>query len=105
MSRNKDSPARRKRRALDLSSGQIRAQLNRVYKRDRGICQLCGLPCTREEASREHKIPLSLGGSRDDGNVDLAHRRCNELANELLTSNRRNHTTQSPGWEDPEKAA
>lgn len=96
----KGSPARDRRDARDLASPNRRAQLNRVFKRDQGICQICHLPCPRVEASREHKIPLSDGGSKDDGNVVLAHRLCNELANRMRQSNLTAYTTRSDGWGD-----
>jgi 5-methylcytosine-specific restriction endonuclease McrA len=96
----KNGPARERRRALDLSKQHARAQLVRVYRRDQGICQLCELPCAREDASREHRIPLRDGGSNDDGNVVLAHKLCNGLADQQQQTNLRTYTSQSDGWED-----
>ncbi len=94
------SPAGERRRARDLTPREAKAQLNRVYRRDRGICQLCDLPCTRADASREHKIPLRDGGSNDDGNVVLAHKLCNNLADQQGQTNLRSYTSQSEGWDD-----
>lgn len=66
--------------------------LRRLYKRDAGVCYLCGRTCdwndkTTDEngtiicgdnyPSIEHVIPLSLGGPNDWENVRLACRGCN----------------------------
>jgi len=74
-------------RPLDVSSGSRQRQLNRIYKRDRGICQLCGEPCSREDASRDHRIelrsvtikltPEQRAYLQSDRNVQLAHIDCN----------------------------
>lgn len=48
-----------------------------VYARDHGICQLCQEPCTLEDASIDHVIPLSKGGPHTYANITLAHKRCN----------------------------
>jgi 5-methylcytosine-specific restriction endonuclease McrA len=48
-----------------------------LYKRDKGICQLCLKRCTREDASRDHVIPISEGGEHSYKNCVLAHLRCN----------------------------
>lgn len=59
------------------------SQLNRIYKRDRGVCQLCGKPCKREDASRDHikdLRSLTIAEAkllRGDEHVRLAHIRCN----------------------------
>lgn len=73
--------ARRKRRVRsgDLSSRGAQArQLNRVYEKYSGICQLCFNHCSRSEASRDHVLEVCLGGSSEDSNVVLAHKSCNE---------------------------
>ena len=55
-----------------------------IYRRDKGVCQLCGkkisdrcqwpdLMC----GSLDHIIPLSLGGTHEPKNVQLAHFMCN----------------------------
>ena len=64
-----------------------------LYKRDKGICHICGLVCNwndykvRNEAvicgdwypSIDHVVPLSKGGAHAWRNVMLAHRRCNYI--------------------------
>ncbi len=66
--------------------------LKKLFKRDMGICQICGEPCdysdcyTNENGtfiagntypSKDHIIPLSEGGKHSWDNVRLAHRSCN----------------------------
>jgi hypothetical protein len=57
-------------------------QLNRMYRRYEGICQLCDHWIPRDQASREHVVPLQLGGSRGDENCVLACVTCNQAKNE-----------------------
>lgn len=66
--------------------------LKELFKRDKGICQICGGLCdyndcyTKESGafvagnnypSKDHIIPLSMGGKHSWENIRLAHRRCN----------------------------
>lgn len=65
--------------------------LKEVYKRDGGICYLCGKPCDWTDffvkdgviiygnnyPSRDHVVPKSKGGANDWENIRLAHRGCN----------------------------
>jgi 5-methylcytosine-specific restriction endonuclease McrA len=58
--------------------------LKYVFKRDRGICRLCGLKVDATKAVphlmapvRDHIIPLAAGGSHEKANVQLAHFSCN----------------------------
>lgn len=67
--------------------------LHEVYKRDNGICYLCGGLCDWNDweevngvivygnnyPSRDHVIPKSKGGLNDWSNIRLAHRICNSL--------------------------
>jgi 5-methylcytosine-specific restriction endonuclease McrA len=40
-------------------------------------CAICGDPVTAGQASVDHRIPLSRGGSNRADNLQLAHKRCN----------------------------
>lgn len=61
--------------------------LKKLIKRDKGICQLCGLPVDDKDIenghakglypSLDHIIPLSKGGTHTWDNVQLAHMACN----------------------------
>jgi len=67
--------------------------LEEVYKRDNGICYLCGKLCDWNDyeerngaivygnnyPSRDHVVPKSKGGTNDWENIRLAHRVCNSL--------------------------
>lgn len=69
-----------------------------LYKRDGGICYLCGRPTRLEDyterggtiicgdwyPSIDHVIPLAHGGLHSWDNVRLAHRRCNYLKADTL---------------------
>ena len=67
--------------------------LESLYKRDRGLCHICGLACSWDDyiidsnqkqcgewyPSIDHVVPLSKGGLHSWNNVKLAHRRCNSI--------------------------
>ena len=50
-----------------------------IYQRDRGVCQICGQRCSVKEASLDHILPISRGGTHEKRNVQLAHKRCNSI--------------------------
>lgn len=75
-------------RAGDYSAGGRKRQLERMWAKYNGICQICFKPCIRYEdvrskkdipltATREHVVPLVLGGAKEDHNCVLAHLKCN----------------------------
>ena len=59
----------------------------KLLERDRGICQICGLPVDDKDIKNgharslyptlDHIIPLSKGGTHTWENVQLAHMKCN----------------------------
>lgn len=67
--------------------------LKRLYKRDKGICHICGGRCDygdyevrdgqfvsgRNYPSIDHVVPLAKGGEHSWGNVMLAHHYCNTI--------------------------
>lgn len=67
--------------------------LESLYKRDLGICYICGLKCNWDDyiknennyivgnnyPSVDHLNPLSLGGLHAWNNIKLAHHKCNRL--------------------------
>lgn len=69
-----------------------------VFKRDNGICKICGKPCDMSDRtygdygpnypSVDHIIPLSKGGSHTWNNVQLAHTICNSYKRDLYTVKR-----------------
>lgn len=73
-----NTKARRQR--IEMSGTANKLQLDRIYDRDKGICQICNEPCKREDATRDHIKRLSectVQEARSDNNVQLAHDRCN----------------------------
>lgn len=48
-----------------------------IRERDGGLCGICGQPVMESEQSLDHIIPISLGGTHEPANVQLAHRVCN----------------------------
>lgn len=48
-----------------------------LYKKYRGICWICKKFIARNNASRDHVKPKSLGGSNEITNIALAHKSCN----------------------------
>lgn len=55
-----------------------------LYERDKGICGLCGLDVSLNQASIDHIIPISIGGPHTMENVQLAHRLCNVARKDKL---------------------
>lgn len=69
-----------------------------LYKRDSGICHICGMLCNYNDfvisngakicgdwyPSIDHVKPLSKGGLNSWENVRLAHRRCNYIKSDSL---------------------
>ena len=72
--------------------------LESLYKRDRGLCHICGMLCNWDDyiidsnqkqcgewyPSIDHVIPLSKGGMHSWDNVKLAHRRCNSIKSDKI---------------------
>lgn len=54
-----------------------RVSLDFLYNRAKGICFVCKKKVARAVASREHIVPESLGGSNDESNLSISHKKCN----------------------------
>lgn len=48
-----------------------------VAERDKWVCGICHIACSRDEATLDHIQPLSKGGEHSMRNVQLAHFVCN----------------------------
>ena len=75
---------RRIRRARQKNAYVSRVSTKKIYERDKGICQICGKPIDLKckpphpmSLSIDHIIPLSLGGTHQPSNVQIAHMICN----------------------------
>lgn len=73
--------------------------IGRLMKRDKNRCHICGQKVLRSEASRDHVVPRSEGGSGAASNLALAHRKCN---NERHTDPVDTRVTPR-GWRKPPK--
>lgn len=60
------------------------SRLEKLYKRDKGICKLCFKPCLMDDATVDHVIPQSKGGFDKPKNTKLAHRYCNQLKGDTV---------------------
>jgi len=69
--------ARKRRAAIHHAAVIEQVSQSTIYKRDKGICQLCYKPVTKQDASLDHVIPLSKGGNHSYQNIVLTHKRCN----------------------------
>lgn len=68
------------RRCARRASGRSRRRhisLDELGHRDRWHCHICGRKVARSEASADHVVPFSLGGSNRASNLRLAHLKCN----------------------------
>ena len=85
----KTHKVRRREKSIMVDRG---ITVEKLVKRDKGICHICGLPvdmtdfyinengvqiCGDMYPSRDHILPISLGGLHSWGNIRLAHRICN----------------------------
>ena len=75
---------RRDKRIYQNGKPDLSITLDKLYKRDKGICKLCGKPTYFVDdiqadiyPSIDHIIPISKGGLHRWNNVQLAHRGCN----------------------------
>lgn len=75
-----------------------------VYKRDKGVCQICGKPTDFEDKSWngsfgamyptiDHRLALAKGGSHTWENVQLAHAICNSFKRDVAEDTGREERT------------
>lgn len=91
--RAKESRKDKRRRGIIYSKEHDNVTLDKLFKRDKGICYLCGTQCDYNDFKKidnyivtgdmypsiEHIKPVSLGGTDTWNNVKLAHRSCNSM--------------------------
>lgn len=74
----------RRRNAWKRGNGHIPYREADIYKRDKGVCWLCGLPVSVEECVYDHFYPVSKGGPDRAENVRVAHAQCNGKKHDRL---------------------
>ena len=72
--------------------------LDKLFKRDKGLCYLCNEPCDREDfivteeghyivgpsyPSTDHVVAIANNGMHAWNNIKLAHHRCNTLKRDI----------------------
>ena len=77
---NANSKERRRLRPKDFTEfiGFKRLALTLIYERDAGRCGICRKHVAIDEASFDHIIPRSLGGTLTASNLQLTHLACNQ---------------------------
>ena len=98
--RNKQQRLCKDKRSNDDNNIDKDISLETLYKRDRGICYICGGKCDFKDHTQingyftagpnypsiDHIIPVARGGMHAWDNVKLAHRHCNSMKSDILPS-------------------
>ena len=87
---------RKKRKAKIKSVAVHNITVEKLVKRDRHVCGICGQKVDGrrksphpKSATMDHVLPLSRGGWHEWSNVQLAHRKCNEDKSNKMPQNMR----------------
>ena len=73
----RDRAQRRKWRATEFTSAEREEIVDKLWKKQAGICLGCESAMSRQEVEIDHKTPVSRGGSNNIRNLCLMHRCCN----------------------------
>jgi 5-methylcytosine-specific restriction endonuclease McrA len=85
-----------KKRKYILQNGSVDTDitLDKLYKRDNGVCHICGIKCNKKDyrvdgnatfivgsayPTIDHVYPISKGGTHTWNNIKLAHHSCNTI--------------------------
>ena len=96
--RNKQQRLCKDKRINDDNNIDKDISLETLYKRDRGICYICGGKCDFGDHTQinghftagpnypsiDHIIPIARGGMHAWDNVKLAHHHCNSMKSDIL---------------------
>ena len=97
---NKQQRLSKDKRINDDNNIDKDISLETLYKRDEGICYICGGKCDFKDHTQinghftagpnypsiDHVIPLARGGMHAWDNVKLAHHHCNSMKSDILPS-------------------
>lgn len=73
-----------KPRLIPKKGSTLKPRLQRVYNQDNGICQLCLRQVKEIHATVDHVIPVSMGGTNEEDNLQLAHCWCNTIKSDCV---------------------
>lgn len=66
-----------RQRRLKIRSGE-QIDRNAVFRRDNGLCQVCGRRVSVDNFHLDHRRPLAQGGEHVLSNLQIAHPSCNQ---------------------------
>lgn len=49
------------------------------FEKQEGLCAICRQPLDQTRLSIDHIVPLYLGGTNEESNLQLTHRLCNSI--------------------------
>lgn len=52
-------------------------QRSKIYSKSGKVCAICGKPLSIDDFTVDHIVPLALGGTYDDDNLQATHKKCN----------------------------
>ncbi len=94
MRRNTRRNAKHKRKVRLNTAFVERVYWSRIYKRDNGICQICGKKVKNNKKmphpyspSLDHIVPLVREGTHEPKNVRLSHFICNSIKRDGVSAN------------------
>ena len=58
-------------------------QRAKIYNKSNKTCAICGKPLSIDDFTVDHIIPLSLGGTYDEDNLQATHEKCNFMKGNL----------------------
>lgn len=67
-----------RRKALKYGATIGDVDHERIWRRDQGLCYLCGQAIERGRCHFDHVIPLSRGGAHSEDNIRSTHAACNQ---------------------------
>jgi 5-methylcytosine-specific restriction endonuclease McrA len=98
--KRKENKSKEIRRRMKVQAAMVDRDItvDKLYKRDGGICQICGKQCDFSDCltkdgifyagnnypSIDHVMPLAKGGLHSWDNVQLAHRLCNSIKSDKV---------------------